>query len=1754
MRETCVPHMRLLLSAFGVLTFPVLAQNSLRKEINIADKSERAVVKAKSIATSAARMSQPNSAIFALLQEMHEVKLLHEANVRLYIYRVLTEKKFKMYWLSLISIVNRSVAAVPYHRKITEALNNNDVTAVTLCGKCLHVLQLALQCKHQKINQAAVDLLQGLIRNDRFMNNATNSESAPLIMSALKSVTILPVIKAPIQCRILTLIVEMMCKEERRITIETVMEALTLCMQTYGNAEERSVRLACRAAITQIFSSFCALPQNSSCQEHTAILMDTTSLLNDLIKCANVINPQSDQIVILLDAIYSLLSSQSIAIVNHKPFINAIWRELSPCVMKMLGEPEKNTRDAAESSEPFGRGLRSMVPNSRTIFDHPETVLSLYQIVEELLRILAGIQGMCSVLEAIFHKALIYPAVDQRSEALRIIRKIAKNEERLADIILVSVSNKTQTLWTVVVDCIVECSNSTNIDVASEALRTLQTFVSYTFQHFSLSDLGKGRLKRRRESEEKRDNKQEDMKESEIKRSVSVEDLKSVNEVTQLFERLSKKYKGEETDVKISRDSGDNESAEKEIDTANYYVNKLRRAIPQWLQIKSTIEVDEAIQGFASDFFSEFMIAQKDAFDLHGQKQSHFLNSDALYLTTYAALAVVFYENNKEAFNKFWFINEVLHSDCIVYTSDRWLSVVYENLIELKAELKSFGDNQVPLRSIVEDYTGKGAQIMSDVRRIQQILTRRSRHSLAACRAFRWLLLGSWNKLLAAPANLLSLRNKQHRIARPKAAEAFDQAVYTLLAFVKLCMKEHNQLIVERLVTATCPLEELRSFAAQERVDSAAERFNKWPLRKSDVIAMQAILDIAVDCGLCAPKCWHSIVSCTEYVLETAKYLFSIVTEDQSSWLLSASFSGGEAGEAQHIDDILSTDSNGNLDCRTACRIVQFLMSEVNRFYKRVGKELNLASLCELMQNLVTASEKCQHYMSSQKSNLLSDSTAILGRIFAISMTLSTRPLIHAMKIWPKVAHHIVQNILCAEMCLGESQEQIVTLLATFVHSQADVIESENNAGAVATVSSVQATVLDIFSAYLNIKNRNILMTTALDYITCVLQYLHSTGSEKESMIPSSAVTMASSALQNLLKMERMLHDLSDSADCTDQHLLQRLTLRERTQHCVDRYTDASFLMEPLSTVLIEEPFCNVEQKILLTDLDRLLEAPEVTVPWKNYTASRRSCAEVYLSLLEGLAAITFVCPASLKPNLLQTIADLIKEQIHTKFGIDFGAYGLSILVFPMLQQWIRKDAAAHENNLKQAIGLFTEVVRQYLIQTKDNSWVDRILFDTLTLLTECITCASNRVARLGYAYLRFLISSSIHSLTTDRWTIIVRSLWNATSSTLVHLRLLIQYYVAGSNDPNGDLGSVCIAAIENSNFSYETLLLAQQIFLMDEQICSVIKLEETKKREVVLRNDDGIEQRIHGDELVNILTSHQYILELIGILLLNGIDLPVDGQTAEILKKFDDQVESDSECNLHKLSPEDIIILFCCLDGSLLVARNFDKRLGLKILIKGLYGFPTLPNLCKQIVLAWTIRSLAIETIAECLSSSDGNVKDDKYYIRQLQLCHREVCIYLCNLERKLSTEVLRHLARSHVTQQITLIRKEATDENLYKLVSSQQTTGTISDYRSSKVAQTLVPPTKRGNPFKRDNEQHQIIEEEKPILSDGETQCFAWTEMSLAILEACLREENEQFQKFLPIIYENSAVLISGSSDMRVREFAGRFLRKICMFHRFS
>ncbi|EJW75482.1 hypothetical protein WUBG_13609 [Wuchereria bancrofti] len=62
--------------------------------------------------------------------------------------------------------------------------------------------------------------------------------------------------------------------------------------------------------------------------------------------------------------------------------------------------------------------------------------------------------------------------------------------------------------------------------------------------------------------DEKHDNKPDDIKESEIKRNNSAEDLNNTNEVTKILEKLTKKYRGEETNVIICCDSTNNKAAE----------------------------------------------------------------------------------------------------------------------------------------------------------------------------------------------------------------------------------------------------------------------------------------------------------------------------------------------------------------------------------------------------------------------------------------------------------------------------------------------------------------------------------------------------------------------------------------------------------------------------------------------------------------------------------------------------------------------------------------------------------------------------------------------------------------------------------------------------------------------------------------------------------------------------------------------------------------------------------------------------------------------------------------------------------------------------------------------------------------------------------------------------------------------------------------------------------------------------------------
>ncbi|KHN83795.1 Brefeldin A-inhibited guanine nucleotide-exchange protein 3 [Toxocara canis] len=390
-----------------------------------------------------------------------------------------------------------------------------------------------------------------------------------------------------------------------------------------------------------------------------------------------------------------------------------------------------------------------------------------------------------------------------------------------------------------------------------------------------------------------------------------------------------------------------------------------------------------------------------------------------------------------------------------------------------------------------------------------------------------------------------------------------------------------------------------------------------------------------------------------------------------------------------------------------------------------------------------------------------------------------------------------------------------------------------------------------------------------------------------------------------------------------------------------------------------------------------------------------------------------------------------------------------------------------------------------------------------------------------------------------------------------------MRYYVVDSKDANGDVGRVRVVVSENSPASNQTLLLAQQVFLLENQLSEEPSIGEQGSafnfnRELILSEDNAEDNRLTVQQLVVSLLSHQLILQLIGCLLLQNVHLPVVESAEIILNKINDSSE-DKNKYLSKLSKEDITTLFHCLDASIQVSRHFDSRPGLKLLIQSIFNFPTTPNLCKQAVLAWTLRSLTMyelvrssfldEKAISDLMISDKRQEED-FAVWQLSNCHAKVCAFLCKMEKSLALEKIGRLTRAHVVQQFSLVLDDTVEEainseKLYKVVSSQEANAVLSHYKKAKNAHS-IRTHRRINPFE-ENSKQEDYEQRNFHLNDGDVRCVAWAEMSLILPNVLLHEDEHTFRRLLPIFYRNMAMLISGSADVRVRKTVADLLIKL-------
>lgn len=1622
--------------------------------------------------------------------------------------------------------------------------DKKDVPIVHLREKCLAAFELAFDHGNEKHFHYAVDGVQVLLRDQTYHDTITEETQNSLPSQVLHSMTGIDEWKSQLQCKCITLLVEMVCSNELKVSMSDVEQCIQIYKRLYGKSEEERVQVACRAATTQSLSAYFS-NRYAACeaqQEAIAVYMDVGKLLEEL--CAEVEQMSSahEQCLISLDAICALLTTSNLRILNHQPFVNLLWEKLCPLIILLLGIPDKGISstkisDSGGNEDPVGEGQIDFAL-APSVVTNPHTWRALYQIVDQLIRLMIYDPSLASSLEALFHKAFLFPRLDQRSEALKLIKKILGDGSKMSKIAKSCVATKSLSIWRMLMTCIVECTNP-QLELSIDSVKTVVSMLDGMKQlstHRFFTD-----------GERKLIGDTFSCTEDTIVNSFSLKcserhcDISTVEEDTEnVFEQtgnlvedpMSAKLRKLEQKFRCAplstrRSSELDESSER--NTAKRFVQAFSENLDIIAAPKNTLSIDEAILQFASDFYENFCSVHADAYKSRSKIQQEFLNTDAIYLTTYAALC---YISRPETYTLEDLKKTVLNSGSVVHVANGWLEKVYDSL-----KLADAHASQITpiLKNVINDFDGQTKGLLSDVEKLKRIKNRQEEVDCTEERnVARWMISSAWHMIIDVLSTFLAVKEK--RKTREKIREAISVSICgmrNLCAVAQvLGLESRCGWIFEQLVETSCCLEDLRDDAI------AADNEKKSTCTSREhLLAMQLVLDEA-RIAIHASACWKHIIRCSEYVWELEKYIYGALCYEKPSRLkfLRRKTEEKEDDKEEKTSAADSSIENAlgdepNLSVHSLNRAICVLIAKVDRFYSQVCRELCLPALHDLCVAIVSSSENRVFY-SAQKHIHLTAPVSLLSRISDIISTLSHRPLIHQMFIYPLVSAHFVkvcqcdqesriaasalaevvtrlllaespgmsfnqtlivpfQTASCSENCSEETKEQLLSSLSQLVLSQADKIGSgwkplfgSLKAVGAARDEKVHWCAIDVISSYLRIDSPPILSSSILECVPCVVNLLQN--SEDSSEISSAALRL----LPNIYSLILYLYS---TPHIPNYHLLHRSDLRSK---CLD-------------TVEMEQD---------------PLSIPHGPLPWDDKQTYEIAAVELFLTFMDQICGTLLTSSTTTQKNLLDMIGRLLVDISSKPLGGDSGGVCMSAVILPYVQKWIRRPDVEEVKILKQVIGACTQTVIDMLELEKMNLWKDRLLRDICALIVECVlfdkTCA------VAPAYFT-LIATNSFTFSTQQWNIFSHFLATASSQSLRHIRLLNSFFVRSSTDENGDIGDV-------TSFNPEKLTFRQMIAAI--QVFSSKKGRSVKQDEeedlssgvaLIMLSHGADTHRLEIHSIVSALFTHCLLLQLIASILLSEDSNPklkasLIGTTTPIDPKLDDSIYP---------------VLYSILNESSETSIDFDTRPAVGSLLSRMLGIDH-ANLLKIYVSSNLIKTMSLLRRFE-------KTKNQDLLIETAQSVKARG-VELKNVEFEVSTRRSALVTREHAITQYHLVPVENSEENAYKLVSQEFVDDALSEYDKHRERLKPFIPDRR-NPF-----QHALDDVDPTSISNKDQKKEDYDEVRLAAhRDICLvplryvadNLLREHLPDFLPAITK----IVLSSPDLAIRQLTVDFMSRL-------
>ncbi|XP_054455973.1 brefeldin A-inhibited guanine nucleotide-exchange protein 3 [Anoplopoma fimbria] len=356
--------------------------------------------------------------------------------------------------------------ACVYARETLESQNGSaKISPSQLRERCLLPLQMALESKNTKLGQTGLTGMQKLLCEDRFVGGvgvAVEVLEKQLLSQMLEAIRVTPSLHEDLQVEVMKVLLCITYSPNFDINGDSILRIAEVCIQTYvSSCHQRSINTAVRATLSQILGDLTLQlrhrQEGADGDEVTApplhrrdISPTSQALCEDVVTVLTVFCEKLESVdsdnqllqLLYLECILSMLSSCPPTMHLSRGFTDLVWKQLCPSLVAIMGNPVNDKTIASHHGymavDSFGGGVSDQGRGSGCSSSAPARIAPVVRtvcyIAAELVRLVSCVESMKPVLQSLYHRILLYPPPQHRTEAIRIMKEILGSPQRLYDL------------------------------------------------------------------------------------------------------------------------------------------------------------------------------------------------------------------------------------------------------------------------------------------------------------------------------------------------------------------------------------------------------------------------------------------------------------------------------------------------------------------------------------------------------------------------------------------------------------------------------------------------------------------------------------------------------------------------------------------------------------------------------------------------------------------------------------------------------------------------------------------------------------------------------------------------------------------------------------------------------------------------------------------------------------------------------------------------------------------------------------------------------------------------------------------------------------------------------------------------------------------------------------------------------------------------------------------------------------------------